>query len=182
MAESGSDEDESVDTSSDTDADRGTDTDYPPVFLDVMLGKLATYLRMCGYNAAYALDRGFEDDDRILEVATDENRLLITRDEQLANRTDESVLLTKRGVEDQLRELRDTGFALALADEPAYCGQCNGPVERVASEEFDAHDETDESRPGYVPDEERVWQCQACKQYFWKGSHWEDVGERVDEL
>ena len=30
------------------------------LLLDVMLGKLAVYLRMCGYDAAYAGDLGVE--------------------------------------------------------------------------------------------------------------------------
>jgi len=35
--------------------------------LDTMLGKLATYLRMCGYDTAYALDEEAEADDALLE-------------------------------------------------------------------------------------------------------------------
>lgn len=31
--------------------------------LDAMLGTLTTYLRMCGYDAAYALDHEIEADD-----------------------------------------------------------------------------------------------------------------------
>jgi len=38
------------------------------LLLDTMLGKLATYLRMCGYDAAYALDEGVESDDALLAV------------------------------------------------------------------------------------------------------------------
>lgn len=173
--------DSNVDENGSGDVEADARTDYPRVFLDAMLGKLATYLRMCGYDAAYALDRDVEGDDRILEVAADENRLLLTRDEQLAERTDESVLLTKREVGDQLRELRAAGFTLTLADEPLYCGRCNGPVERVASGESAASD-VDESRPDYVPDDEPLWKCRNCGQYFWKGSHWEDVAERLAEL
>ncbi|PSP98633.1 hypothetical protein BRC89_07140 [Halobacteriales archaeon QS_4_70_19] len=37
-----------------------------PFLLDVMLGKLATYLRMCGHDATYALDERapYAPDDR----------------------------------------------------------------------------------------------------------------------
>jgi uncharacterized protein with PIN domain len=34
------------------------------LLLDAMLGNLATYLRMCGYDAADATDRGVEAADR----------------------------------------------------------------------------------------------------------------------
>ena len=145
------------------------------LLLDVMLGKLARYLRMCGYDAAYALDRDEEADDRLLAMARSEGRTLVTRDRGLANRTSDSVLLTARDIEDQLRELRDAGFCLELTDRPARCGQCNGVVEQVAAEE---------ETPGYAPDtsETTVWRCVDCGQYFWKGSHWEDVAETLRDL
>jgi uncharacterized protein with PIN domain len=86
--------------------------------LDVMLGKLATYLRMCGYDTVYALDREVEADDRILAIARAERRTLLTRDRELGCRTDDSVLLTTRAITDQLRELQSTGFRLELSDRP----------------------------------------------------------------
>jgi len=86
--------------------------------LDVMLGKLATYLRMCGYDTVYALDREVEADDRILAIARAERRTLLTRDRELAGRTDDSVLLTTRAITDQLRELQSAGFRLELSDRP----------------------------------------------------------------
>jgi uncharacterized protein with PIN domain len=143
--------------------------------LDAMLGKLATYLRMCGYDTTYALDRDAEADDDVLEVADSEDRLLLTRDSDLATRASDSVLLTERAVEDQLRELADAGFRLSLAPEPAHCGVCNGPVEQVQPEE---------PTPEYAPsaDEEAVWRCTDCGQHFWKGSHWSSVQATLDGL
>jgi hypothetical protein len=47
------------------------------LLLDVMLGKLATYLRMCGYDAAYAVERGIEADDALLARADAEGRLAV---------------------------------------------------------------------------------------------------------
>ena len=145
------------------------------LLLDAMLGKLATYLRMCGYDAAYALDRDAETDDRLLELARSEGRTVLTRDHDVARRAEDTVLLTTRDVTDQLRELRTAGYPLELADRPTQCGRCNGPVERV-----DADDRT----PEYAPDpaEEAVWRCLDCGQHFWQGSHWDDVAERLAGL
>jgi uncharacterized protein with PIN domain len=61
------------------------------VLCDAMLGKLARYLRMCGYDTAYALDRGIEADAAIGELARREGRTLLTRDADLAARTTEDV-------------------------------------------------------------------------------------------
>jgi uncharacterized protein with PIN domain len=143
--------------------------------LDAMLGKLATYLRMCGYDTAYALDRDAEADDDLLALADGEDRLLITRDGDLAARAPDSLLIGEREVEGQLRELADAGFRLSLAPEPAHCGVCNGPVEEVKPEE---------PTPEYAPSasDEAVWRCTDCGQHFWKGSHWASVRATLDEL
>lgn len=138
--------------------------------LDVMLGKLATYLRMCGYDAAYALDRGIEADDRIRDLATAEDRTLLTRDEQLAERTPGALLLTERDVTEQLRELSENGIELSLAEPPARCGNCNGPLERVAES------------PEHAPDDADCYHCGDCWQWFWTGSHWADVEETLASL
>ena len=68
----------------DGDADRTVRAEA--LLCDVMLGSLVTYLRMCGYDAADALDRGIEADERLLELAREEGRTLLTRDRQLAAR------------------------------------------------------------------------------------------------
>ncbi|VTT87379.1 putative protein [Halorubrum sp. DM2] len=176
------------------DADGGG-VDRPPVLLDVMCGKLATYLRICGYDAAYALDRGIEADDRLLSLAAAEDRVLITRDRDLADRAPDAdpavdaVLLTERDVLDQLRELAAVGFRIELAAEPSRCGSCNGPVERVAltEEETDAGDAVAPAdRPDYVPDDVGTdrpgWRCADCGQWFWKGGHWDAVAARIDRM
>ena len=150
-------------------------TDGDPLVLDAMLGKLATYLRMCGYDAAYALDRDAEADADLLALAETEGRRLVTRDAELAGKRADAVLLTEREVDDQLRELVAAGFELELSEEPVRCGTCNAPVEPV--------DRT-EPTPEYAPDpaETAVWRCRDCGQHFWKGSHWADVADQIREL
>ena len=144
------------------------------LLLDAMLGKLARYLRMCGYDAAYTLDRGVEADEAILTLAEAEGRRIVTRDASLAARADDAVLLESRAIEDQLREFRAAGFELTLT-EPERCGRCNGRLERIPD---------DAPRPADAPDpgEQRIWRCPDCGQLFWRGSHWEDVRERLAGL
>ena len=150
-------------------------SDGPPddrLLLDAMLGKLARYLRMCGYDAAYVLDDGVEADDDVLSMARDEDRTLVTRDAGLVERVDDAILVGSKAIEEQLRELRAAGLDLSLT-EPARCSTCNGRLE-----------ETEGPTPEGVPDrdERRVWRCRACGQHFWKGSHWDDVAETLGEL
>ncbi|QLG48158.1 Mut7-C RNAse domain-containing protein [Natrinema halophilum] len=145
------------------------------LLVDVMCGGVVSYLRMCNHDTVFAGDRGLEADDDALAVAHDTNRTIVTRDRSLANRADESVLLESRDVEDQLTELATVGLDLTLAEEPEFCGRCNGPLERVGPAA---------STPEYAPNptEFDVQVCRDCGQYFWRGSHWERVAERLSAV
>jgi len=116
-----------------------------------------------------------EADDRILGLARAEGRTLLTRDRSLAGRRSDSVLLAGRAIDEQLRELRAVGFRLELDDGPTRCGRCNGRVDPVGA---------GESTPEYAPDPAEIdcWRCRDCGQYFWKGSHWDDVAARLSAL
>ncbi|AEH38715.1 Mut7-C RNAse domain-containing protein [Halopiger xanaduensis] len=143
--------------------------------LDVMCGGLVSYLRMCNHDTVYAGDRGLEADAALLTVVREEDRMPVTRDVQLASRAEDAMLLESRDVADQLAELAATGVDLSLADQPRFCGRCNGrlePLERAAS------------TPEYAPDpaETAVWTCRSCGQHFWRGSHWDRVAETLSGL
>lgn len=140
--------------------------------LDVMLGKLATYLRMCGYDTLYALDDGIEADAAIRERAQASGRTLVTRDRDLAASTEGAILLESREIEAQLAALRTHGIEIDLPPEPERCSVCNGRVVAI----------DDVERPAHAPDGVAVWQCRACGQFFWKGSHWESVQATIDSL
>ena len=147
--------------------------DVGGLMVDAMLGKLAVYLRMCGYDAAYVGDRDPDDEPALLERARAEGRVVLSRDRALVDRADEAVLVAEREVDAQLAELRAAGFELRLADPPTRCGRCNGALEPVPA---------GAARPDYAPEPDEVdcWRCLDCGQWFWKGSHWDRVRARVE--
>lgn len=142
--------------------------------VDGMCGGILSQLRMCGHDAAFVQDRGLEADEVIADAARTEDRILITRDRSLAAAADDAMLLEALDPEDQLVALADAGVALSLPAEPVRCGRCNGSLDRVSE---------DESTDEYAPDpaEEPVWRCEACGQYFWKGSHWDRVAATLSD-
>jgi len=144
------------------------------LLLDVMCGGIAAHLRMCGYDTVYALDRDLEADDELRALARREDRTLVTRDRQLADRAAEAILLEATDTEGQLAKLAAAGFELELEETPTHCGTCNGPLEAVGP---------DEPTPEYAPAPAAVdcWHCTDCGQYFWRGSHWEDVAARLPD-
>ncbi len=142
------------------------------LLLDSMCGGIASYLRMCGHDTAYTLDRGIEADDAIIDLVRTEQRLLISRDRQLVNRVERSIYLETTDPIDQLTTLAAAGIELKLAAEPDYCGACNGPLQRVPETA-----ETPAETP--APETTTVYRCQDCRQYFWRGSHWDRVAETL---
>ena len=142
------------------------------LLLDAMVGRLRTYLRICGHDTLYALDEGLESDGAIRNRAEGDGRTLVTRDRELAARTEDAILLESKEIEEQLAELAAAGIALEPTDEPEYCGVCNGTLEALPDDEQPVEEVPD--------DQERIWYCLDCGQQFWKGSHWERIGETLD--
>lgn len=141
-----------------------------------MVGSLARYLRLMGCDTRYV--RGFSDEE-ILRCAIDEDRVLLTRDRELARRATKSVLLTSPRLEDQVR----AAWA-ALPDVPSEvrferCTLCNGLLSRYAP---GAGAPRDEGIPW-----ERVaaglplYRCEECGHVYWEGSHTADVRRRLHE-
>lgn len=155
-------------------SDRGSDERYPRVLVDVMCGRLARYLRFAGYDAAYAGDRCLETDAAVRHVAQSEDRQIITRDRELGARVGDALVLTETDLRAQLAALADAGYDLSLPSTPTRCGVCNGRLTPVQAE----------STPDDVPDpaEIAVYRCQACGQRFWRGSHWDRVGETFEQI
>ncbi len=145
--------------------------------VDVMFGKLATYLRICGHDTAYALERDATADDAVIAWARDEDRTVVTRDEALAAAASEpdAILLAARDIEAQLAELAAAGVDLSLPAEPTRCSRCNGVLKRLPPET---------PRPEYVPEDHEgpIWRCPDCAQCYWRGSHWDDVSKTLARL
>ena len=129
---------------------------------------------MCGHDTVYALDRGIESDDDLLALARDEGRTVVSRDRDLVSRAVDGVLLDSTDPTAQLAALADAGIGLQLPEAPTRCGNCNGRLDRVDPSTATASDVPD-------PDEQRVWRCLECGQYFWKGSHWERVAATLPD-
>lgn len=136
---------------------------------DAMLGKLVTYMRMAGYDVVYAPDEGAVEDEEVARLSSRKDRTLITRDVELAEKTG-GLLVESKQTEGQLRELADEGLGFELS-EPSRCSVCNGTLSEIGAEQ----DEVPE-------DVERAWRCDDCGKTYWKGSHWDDVGETFESL
>lgn len=139
--------------------------------VDAMLGTLAKWLRILGYDALFdpALD-----DHQLVRLSRAEDRVLLTRDRQLAQRRGVRVLLINREpLEDQLCQVL---AALDLRPERAYsrCPICNELLETV--DRSVARTKV----PAFVAQKHSSFKCcPACERVYWRGSHWQAMEKRL---
>lgn len=148
----------------------------PPRFvLDNHLGRLAAYLRMLGFDTIY--HNRFEDSE-LVEVASTDTRILLTRDRQLLMHKIIHYGHCMRSLDpqEQLVEVL-VHFDLAGAVRPFQrCLLCNHPLESVAKEEI-----IDRLEPLTKHYYDEFKQCSHCHQVYWKGSHFERMSNLVDK-
>ncbi len=150
---------------------------HPPGFvLDGHLGQLALYLRLLGFDTHYQNDA---DDAVLAQLAHDEQRVLVTRDQALLMRkiVTHGCCLLSHDPRQQLLTLLHR-FHLYPEIRPwQRCLRCNGRLQPVAKEAVLSRLEP-KTRLYY--DEFHV--CQQCDHIYWKGSHYVPLRAFIAEI
>ena len=140
---------------------------------DHMLGSLARWLRIMGYDTAYP-EPG--PDRALIDRARAEDRILLTRDKELASRLRDAIEVRSDDLEEQIREVAAV-LRLQLVDPLSRCSLCNEILAPLPPEEIG----------GLVPEGVRsrhreFWRCPSCRRVYWQGSHWNKMIERLNQL
>ncbi len=144
--------------------------------LDVHLGKLAKLLRMMGFDTLYRNDL---EDEEIIRIADQENRVVLTRDRGILNnkRVKRGHFVESIFARQQLTEVID---AFALKDSLSFlsrCLICNGLISEVSKEEVD-HALEPRTRRIFT----RFFRCLHCGKVYWEGSHFERMKSFYEEI
>jgi len=148
----------------------------PRFVLDNHLGRLAAYLRMLGFDCLYQNDY---DDEELAETVQREGRILLSRDRRLLMRkvVVHGYCLRSLDSIEQLSEVIQR-FDLTKRIVPFHrCLRCNHPLEPVEKEAV--LDRLEPLTKLYF-DEFQI--CPACKQIYWKGSHYERMQALIEQL
>jgi uncharacterized protein len=146
----------------------------PKFAVDEMLGTLARWLRIMGYDATYENDR---DDDEIIDAAMLQGRIVLTRDRELAERMGEmGLFIHSDQLEEQLRQVWQA-FSLKPDQDMARCTVCNGELEPM-----DAQRAKDKVPEGVFLMNREFFQCRSCAKVFWRGTHWLNIKKRLEFL
>lgn len=144
--------------------------------LDGHLGKLASYLRILGFDARYHPDA---PDEVLAATSASEQRVLLTRDRGLLKRR--SVLfgycIRHENVRPQLQEVVARYNLREEINPLSRCPRCNGqliPAEKAAV--------ANRLEPNTLIYFNLFWLCQACGQVYWRGSHVERILDQLQGI
>jgi len=145
---------------------------------DRMLGTLTRYLRFMGYDTVSA--NGWSpgdsrEDTRLLDLACRENRILLTRDHELARRgKKQAVLVETEDVIAQVGQLIETGHIVRRLS-MSRCSLCNTELCRATEEEIASASYAPDVKTGYT-----FFWCSRCGRLYWNGTHQRSLRERIE--
>lgn len=149
----------------------------PPRFiLDNHLGRLATYLRLLGFDALYPNE--FED-EKLAQVSGAEDRVLLTRDRRLLKRK-----VVVYGHWQRSKDPREQLLAVikryrlgAFIQPWQRCLRCNGRLRPVAKEDI-----LERLEPKTKLYYHEFHMCRECRHIYWQGSHYEALKRFVESI
>jgi len=154
--------------------ERSSEEGPPPLLLDGMLGRLAKWLRLLGYDAAYDNQA---DDLELARRARAEGRVLLTRDRELAGRRGLRTLLVRSDVLEE--QVEQTVEELGPPSQTALsrCSLCNEPLQATTPEEVAGR------VPPYVlRTQPRFRICPSCGRVYWAGTHLDHMRDYLGDL
>jgi len=143
---------------------------------DCHLGKIAKYLRIFGFDTLYFQSI---DDDDIVTIAKEQNRLVLTSDKELYQRVKHLNGMYIQHA-DFLKQLKDIFNHYKLYDKCkplSRCIECNGTVKAVDKDEIECILKPKTSK--YFDYFEK---CEVCSKVYWHGDHYKNMSKFVNDF
>lgn len=143
---------------------------------DAMLGRLARWLRILGYDVVY---EPFISDDDLIARAVQERRIILTMDRKLTERASakNSLLIRSPYYKEQLKQVITS---YNIDDTPGIftrCLLCNTLLNQIDKEEVK------DKVPPYVYSTQDTFDiCPQCSRLYWSGTHRAKMLETLDEI
>ena len=148
--------------------------------VDAMLGNVAKKLRLLGYDSEYFSDI---DDFKLLQKALDENRIIISKDQNLIKRAEKngmpSIHITKSDEIGQFIEIHQkTKLRLnKISGDSARCTKCNSSTSLINKSVI-----ANKIPQKILEFHDTFWKCDRCNQIYWEGTHVENLQNFVNEI
>ncbi|MBW1920871.1 MAG: hypothetical protein DRH11_09340 [Deltaproteobacteria bacterium] len=142
---------------------------------DAMLGKLAKWLRVMGYDVRYQSHYPSGLIDRLVR---NEARTLLSRRLKTVAGYQDAFLITADSVREQLLEMKIRGLlTLGRSSWFTRCLRCNTLLKEATLEEASFN------IPDYVLNEKvgKISVCPSCGRYYWPGTHRVRMEKQLEE-
>ena len=146
---------------------------------DIMVGSIAKYPWVECYDVVYLNDAY---DDLILQIARNEDRIVLTRDTMMLKRREfkNSILRSVFILDDALlTQLLQVKYELDLVLKPdlIVCLVCNNPLKKVEKKDIK------NKVPPYVyKTQSKFKHCSSCGRYYWRGTHYDYIKNYFSRL
>ncbi len=151
----------------------------PRFIADNMLGKLAKWLRILGFDVLYPK---YAKDVELVFTSLSEDRILLTRDTGLIKRKilKDYIFIQSDNWLDQLQEVINVANLIEYITEENFftrCPICNSQLKPIEKERV----------IGWVPHyvyctNTKFSMCPSCKKIYWKGTHIEKIKKIIPYL
>jgi len=143
----------------------------PGFICDFMLGRLAKWMRLMGFDTTYHRDT---DGKTIIYHSREEGRTILTRSRILAEKYDDLILIRSEHLVEQLRQVAGI---VDIKSPFSRCPVCNTEIEEVKK------DRIKEKVPPYVFETHNGFKrCPQCGRIFWKGTHYKEIEKLINEI
>ena len=148
--------------------------------VDGMLGNIAKKLRLFGFDSEYFSDI---NDSKLIKKAKNENRIIISRDRHLIDRTKKnevlSIYVTKENEIEQFLEILETvNLQLdGISGDIARCTKCNSTTSQISKLKIG-----NKIPQGVLEFNDKFWKCDKCDQIYWEGTHIKNLQEFVHKI
>ncbi|MGE5894171.1 MAG: Mut7-C RNAse domain-containing protein [bacterium] len=144
---------------------------------DAMLGKLAKWMRVLGYDVEYF---SRISDEELIERAEESGRMILTRDTLLSKRRKvrgNHFFIRGDHYRDQLRQVLGRFPLTTQTGIFSRCLVCNEPLQPVDREE--AHEKV----PPYVYETQDEFEtCPSCGRIYWSATHVEEMEKQLRKM
>ena len=145
---------------------------------DQMLGTLAKWLRLFGFDTFYANSE--MEDEELLQVAKKEDRVIITRDKQLIVRGKKEKLPVIEVNTTDLDEQLNLVLKNVDIDQKAILSRCS--VCNTILDEIEKSEVKNNVPKKIFDNNEKFWFCSKCDKIYWMGSHYEKILDKIEKI
>jgi uncharacterized protein with PIN domain len=141
-----------------------------------MLGKLAKWLKILGFDAVFFSKI---EDEELMAIAQKEDMILLTRDTGIIEsaRNVETLFIDSEDWREQVKQVLDH-FALWKDVKPySRCIECNTPLKEISKRRA-----KNLVTPFVYKTADTFALCPECERVFWRGTHLKDMESKISQI